>query len=319
VSRINRIGIAKAVGYSIATIAAVSSYGHQVELLQHAGLDPLFGVVPSEWITPTTVDSLAIIALIVRTSHTATPAMKRAALFPLILAGGLSVAANVATAHNLIQVIVGVWTVLAYILAELFVSKLDNRTARTTAMPAAAGTVTPVAPVSVPSGPVTPVVPAPAAVAAPIAAPAVPARVDVAPPVPAVVERPIPAASPSTVVAAPVVSSPVSSGESTMSVRAVKPPAPATAPSRANTRVHAPAAAVTPVPPVPVALLARAKEIAKAHLATNGVPITAGELAVRLRVASVMSAQIVASLDLLPDSPTKPAAALNGSAVTTTR
>jgi hypothetical protein len=32
-----------------------------------------------------------------------------------------------------------------------------------------------------------------------------------------------------------------------------------------------------------------------------------------------MSRQIVAALDLLPDSPTKPAAALNGSAVKTAR
>jgi hypothetical protein len=192
-----------------------------------------------------------------------------------------------------------------------------NHRARAAALPATVAAAA--VPVAVPSVPVAPAVTAPAAVAAPVAAVAVPVHVAVAPPVPATVERPMPAASPSTVVSTPVVSSPVNSGESTMSVRAVKPPVPAAAPSRANTLVPAPGAAVTPVSPVPVALLARAKEIAKAHLATNGVPITAGELAVRLRVASAMSIQIVAALDLLPDSPTKPAAALNGSAVTATR
>ncbi len=132
----NRITVAKIVGYSIATIAAVTSYGHQVELLALAELDPLFGIIPSEWVTPATVDSLAIVALIVRTAPLATEAMKRAALLPLVLAGGLSIAANVATAHNVVGVIVGVWTVAAYILAELFISKLDGRAAQAATRPA---------------------------------------------------------------------------------------------------------------------------------------------------------------------------------------
>lgn len=122
----NRITLAKTVGYSIAAVAAVSSFGHQVELLGTAQLDPLFGLVPAEWVTPTTVDSLAIIALIVRGAPEATKAMRRAALLPLVLAGGLSIAANVAVAHTIVGIIVGVWTVAAYILAELFVSRLER-------------------------------------------------------------------------------------------------------------------------------------------------------------------------------------------------
>lgn len=127
----NRITVAKTVAYLIAAIAAITSYGHQVHLLELADLDPLFGVIPSEWVTPLTVDALAMIALVVRTSDAVTAVTKRWAMLPLVLAGGLSVAANVAMARNLIQVVVGVWTVLAYIVAELFVAKLERKTEAT--------------------------------------------------------------------------------------------------------------------------------------------------------------------------------------------
>lgn len=123
----SKVTIAKVVAYLIAFVAAVSSYGHQVHLLELADLDPLFGIIPSEWITPATVDSLAIIALMVRTSDTVTVATRRWALVPLVLAGGMSVVANVATARNLVQVVVGVWTVAAYIIAELFVGKMERK------------------------------------------------------------------------------------------------------------------------------------------------------------------------------------------------
>ncbi len=123
----SKITTAKVVAYLIAFVAAVSSYGHQVYLLELADLDPLFGVIPSAWITPATVDSLAIIALMVRTSDAVTTTRRRWALVPLVLAGGMSVAANVGTAHNLVQVVVGVWTVAAYIIAELFVGKMQAK------------------------------------------------------------------------------------------------------------------------------------------------------------------------------------------------
>ena len=123
----NRITVAKTAAYVIAAIAAISSYGHQVHLLELADLDPLFGIIPSEWVTPITVDSLAIVALMVRTSDTVTRRTKLWATLPLVLAGGLSVAANVALARNVVQVVVGVWTVAAYILAELFVSRMERK------------------------------------------------------------------------------------------------------------------------------------------------------------------------------------------------
>lgn len=124
----NRLTVAKTVAYGIASIAAVSSYGHQVHLLSLADLDPLFGFIPSEWVTPITVDLLAIVALMVRMSDMVTERTKAWALVPLVLAGGLSVAANVALARNIVQVIVGVWTVLAYIIAEIFVAKMERKT-----------------------------------------------------------------------------------------------------------------------------------------------------------------------------------------------
>jgi hypothetical protein len=123
----NRITVAKTAAYIIAAIAVVSSYGHQVHLLSLADLDPLFGFIPSEWVTPITVDSLAIVALMVRNSDMVTRSTKVWATLPLVLAGGLSVAANEALARNVVQVVVGAWTVAAYILAELFVSKMERK------------------------------------------------------------------------------------------------------------------------------------------------------------------------------------------------
>lgn len=125
----NRITVAKTAAYTIAGIAAVSSYGHQVHLLGRADLDPLFGLVPSEWITPLTVDSLAIVALMVRMEASVTETTRRWALLPLVLAGGLAIAANVAEARNIIQVTVGIWTVLSYIVAEIFVAKMERKAA----------------------------------------------------------------------------------------------------------------------------------------------------------------------------------------------
>lgn len=131
-----RTTIAKCAAYSIAAIAATSSYGHQVHLLQLADLDPLFGEVPSEWVTPITVDSLAIVALMVRmATDLVTESARRWALLPLVLAGGLAVAANVAMARNIVQVVVGVWTVLSYIVAEIFVSKMERKAAPVVAKP----------------------------------------------------------------------------------------------------------------------------------------------------------------------------------------
>jgi hypothetical protein len=138
----NRITAAKVGAYGIAAVAAVASFGHQVHLLEQADLDPLFGFIPSEWVTPLTVDLLAMVALAVRTSDTVTERTRRAALLPLVLAGGLSVAANVAEARNIVQVVVGVWTVAAYILAELFVQKMERKSEPPASAPKATAKVT---------------------------------------------------------------------------------------------------------------------------------------------------------------------------------
>lgn len=135
-----KVVIAKSVAWLIAFVAAVSSYGHQVHLLSLADLDPLFGIIPSEWITPVTVDSLAIIALMIRMSPEMTSRTRNLALIPLVLAGAMSIAANVATARNIVQVVVGVWTVGVYILAEFFVGMMERKS--TSAVPSHAPATT---------------------------------------------------------------------------------------------------------------------------------------------------------------------------------
>jgi hypothetical protein len=131
----SKVTIAKGVAWLVAAIAAVTSYGHQVHLLSLADLDPLFGLIPGEWITPVTVDSLAIIALMIRRSPEVTDRTRKLALIPLVIAGGMSIAANVAMARNIVQVIVGIWTVGAYILAEIFVGMMERKTAAPAAEP----------------------------------------------------------------------------------------------------------------------------------------------------------------------------------------
>ena len=58
-----------------------------------------------------------------------------------------------------------------------------------------------------------------------------------------------------------------------------------------------------------------AARIARDHLTENGTPISVGGLAVRLHVPSAVASRLLAALDAQPDSPTKPARALNGSPV----
>jgi hypothetical protein len=163
----------------------------------------------------------------------------------------------------------------------------------------------------------------PAAVSSAAAAPVAPVPV-VAPaplvhtPVVPVVAEPARSAASHPVIAPAVSHPPVNTGESATSTRAVKRPAAAPAPSTTNTSVTASDVA-PPKLPVPAAQLARAAHIAQAHLTANGAPITVGELAVRMRVGSEVASQIMAVLDLQPDSPTKPIATVNGSPVKVAR
>jgi hypothetical protein len=114
----NILKTVKVSAYVIAAIAGVMSYGHQATLLlrAHAGL--------YSYAVPLTVDVLAFIAALIRNSDGVAPRSRQSASATLILAGVTSIAANIAVGENLIQRIVGFWTVAAYLLAEWFVSHL---------------------------------------------------------------------------------------------------------------------------------------------------------------------------------------------------
>lgn len=114
----NVLKTAKFSAYTIALIAGVMSYGHQSTLL----LDSRAGIY--SYAVPLTVDVLAFISAMVRNSDQVDRTTRKAAAALLVLAGSMSIAANVAVGENVIQRIVGVWTVAAYLLAEWFVSRL---------------------------------------------------------------------------------------------------------------------------------------------------------------------------------------------------
>ncbi|GIE93318.1 hypothetical protein [Paractinoplanes rishiriensis] len=90
--------------------------------------------------------------------------------------------------------------------------------------------------------------------------------------------------------------------------------------SAADTSVTEPEPAQLPLPyTVDPALLVKAREIAKQYRIEHGTPITANQLAARLRVNSDQAAQALAVLDLEPNSPTKPIPTVNGTPVKATR
>lgn len=123
--------------------------------------------------------------------------------------------------------------------------------------------------------------------------------------------------------ATPAVST-TTAGESAASPASPAPvvpaaPAVALAPSTTDTLVTTVDAAKPLAKPVPAAMLTRAAHIAEAHRTEHGTPITAGELAVRMRVNSDTAAQLLAVMDLQPDSPTRPVTTVNGTPVGVTR
>jgi hypothetical protein len=89
-------------------------------------------------------------------------------------------------------------------------------------------------------------------------------------------------------------------------------PAPALAPSTTDTSVAESDAAQPAPPAVPGPLLAKAREVARQYRTEHGTPITAGKLAVRLRVTSEQASQALAVLALGSDSPTMPVPTVNG-------
>jgi hypothetical protein len=71
--------------------------------------------------------------------------------------------------------------------------------------------------------------------------------------------------------------------------------------------------------PVDPSLLGRAGQVARQYRTEHGTPITAGQLAARLRVNSEQAAQALAVLDLCPNTPTTQIPTVNGTLVKATR
>jgi hypothetical protein len=97
-------------------------------------------------------------------------------------------------------------------------------------------------------------------------------------------------------------------------------PAPLLAALATDTSVTAPEPAQLTLPmPVDPGLLNRAHQVARQYSTEHGTPITAGQLAARLRVNSEQASQALAVLDLGPHSPTQPIPTVNGTTVKATR
>ena len=84
------------------------------------------------------------------------------------------------------------------------------------------------------------------------------------------------------------------------------------APSTTDTPVTESDRAQLTLPVVPADLLTKAERVARQYRTEHGTPITAGQLAVRLKVTSDEAAQALAVLDLAPNPPTKPIPTVNG-------
>ncbi|GAA4470320.1 hypothetical protein [Phytohabitans houttuyneae] len=84
------------------------------------------------------------------------------------------------------------------------------------------------------------------------------------------------------------------------------------APSTTDTPVTESDRAQLTLPVVPADVLAKADRVARQYRTEHGTPITAGQLAVRLKVTSDEAAQALAVLDLAENSPTKPTPTVNG-------
>lgn len=90
------------------------------------------------------------------------------------------------------------------------------------------------------------------------------------------------------------------------------------APATDIVTVPEPAQLALPMPVDP-SLLDRANQVARQYRTEHGTPITAGQLAARLRVNSEQATQVLAVLDLGPNTPTIAIPAVNGSSVKATR
>jgi hypothetical protein len=127
--------------------------------------------------------------------------------------------------------------------------------------------------------------------------------------------------SPTTIPLRPTATRPSTASASKPRPRKPEPTTPAiklAAPATDIVTVPEPAQLALPMPVDP-SLLSRADKVARQYRTEHGTPITAGQLAARLRVNSEEAAQALAVLDLGPNTPTTPIPAVNGSSVKATR
>jgi len=101
--------------------------------------------------------------------------------------------------------------------------------------------------------------------------------------------------------------------------KADTPPAVSLAAPAADSSVTAPEPAQMTLPLVSPDLLGRADLVARQYRTEHGTPISAGQLATRLKVNSDQAVQALAVLNLRADSPTTPVPAVNGHRPTATR
>ena len=177
--------------------------------------------------------------------------------------------------------------------------------------------LTPTRPVSVPTAATAYVaVPAVTAPVPPTVVEPIPAPATTPVPTPAVVAQRL---TPPRTASDPTASATVSTGARTTSPNRASKPAPRPArpaPSTADTSVTASHAAGSKLP-VPPALLVKVREVAKDYQREHATPITAGQLAVRLKVTSEQAAQALALLDLAPTTPTR--TSINGQPIKANR
>jgi hypothetical protein len=142
-------------------------------------------------------------------------------------------------------------------------------------------------------------------------------------PVPAPLPAPVPVPTPAvlaeritatrtTTPATPAAAPRPASGTTRPRTSTPAPRASTLAPSTTDISVTASDAAQLALPVVPPDLLARVDQVAKEYQAEHGRPITAGQLAVRLRVTSELATLALAQLDQTPDNPTTPTPTVNG-------
>ncbi len=301
----------------VAGIAAWSSYSHMTHVALHFGERPEVA-----YLLPLSVDGLMVVASVAMVDDKRSGRAVRWSARVAFAAGiTASVAANIAAAlPSLGARIVAGWPALALLL----VVELLSRSGRKVKEPqAVSAKPIPVAvPAAVPSGLVAPTpspvdtvpthptpVPAPASAPSPVDSPA--ARPAPVVPTPAIVATRITQPHPTNTPATPAVVA--AAGTRPTRTRAGKPTPTAVkqAPATTDTPVTESHAAQLTLPVAPD-LLTRAAQVATEYRTSHGTPITAGQLAVRLKVTSEQAAQALAVLDLQPDTPTTPTQTVNG-------